>query len=329
MCSTPLTDNCRQFSIAESMFRIGVNFTYSECSHCSSLNLVEPISTETSLYPDNYYSFSNDPIEVFNKFFPRLIATFLGKLALRGRVSLLRFIQSRAPIREVRTLASMLVAVSNARNEKSFERILDVGTGSGVLPFVISLAKPKYVLGIDPFLTSEKSIGCFELKQYQILQIDELFDLVLFNHSLEHLENIQDSLKQAQQCLSKNGRIIVRIPTVSSYAWKHYQESWFQLDAPRHLCIPSRDGLAQLAKSCGLEIEKSYDDSTESQFWLSEVIKNGKSTMDPFTNFSTFQASTQSKLQMRKMRVKAKSLNKSQNGDQTVLILRNSPSQSD
>ena len=325
MCSTPLTDNCRQFSIPEAMFRIGMNFTYSECSHCSSLNLIQPISNETPLYPDNYYSFSKDPFEVFNNYLPRLITAFLGKLALRGRVSLLRFVQSHAPIREVRTFASMLVAVSNARNENSFQRILDVGTGSGVLPFVISLAKPKYALGIDPFLTFEKSIGCFELKRLNIMQIDESFDLILFNHSLEHLENIQDSLKHAQQCLSQNGRIIIRIPTVSSFAWKHYRECWFQLDAPRHKCIPSRDGLAQLAKSCSLEVERKYDDSTESQFWLSEEIQNGHSMMDPSNKFLTFRTSTHSKLHMRKMQIKAKALNESHNGDQVVIVLRNLP----
>jgi SAM-dependent methyltransferase len=289
--------------------------------------LLQPTSPEIQLYPDNYYSFSKDPVEVFDNFLPRLVATFLGKLALKGRVSVLRIVQSHAPIREMRTLASMLVAVSNSRNKKSFRRILDVGTGSGVLPFVISLAGPKYVLGIDPFLTFEKSIGCFELKQLNILQITESFDLILFNHSLEHLENIHDSLKHAQQCLSQNGRIIIRIPTVSSFAWKHYRECWFQLDAPRHICIPSRDGLSQLAKSCGLEVESNYDDSTESQFWLSEEIQNGNSTMDPSNEFSTFRTSTHSNLQMWKMRIKAKSLNKSHNGDQVVMILRNLSSQ--
>lgn len=324
MCSTPLLDKCRQFSIAETMFQIGRNFKYSECSHCLSLNLIEPISAETPLYPENYYSFSKDPLEVFNSFLPRLIASFLGRLAFNGRGSLLRFVQSRAPMREIRTLASMLIAVSTARSKIPFQRILDVGTGSGVLPFVVSLAKPEYVLGIDPFLASEKSVGCFELQQSHILQIKDSFDLILFNHSLEHLENIQESLSYAREILSNNGRIIVRIPTVSSYAWEHYRESWFQLDAPRHLCIPSRDGLAQLTKSCGLEIETGYDDSTESQFWLSEVIKNGMSTMDPSTKFSTFRTSTFSKTEMRRMRAEAKSLNESQTGDQTVLILRKS-----
>jgi len=33
------------------------------------------------------------------------------------------------------------------------------------------------------------------------------------------------------------GWCVIRIPTVSSFAWEHYREQWVQLDAPRHFFL--------------------------------------------------------------------------------------------
>jgi SAM-dependent methyltransferase len=228
-----------------------------------------------------------------------------------------------APIREVRTLASILLSISAAHSGSGNKRILDVGTGSGVLPFVLGLANRSFVTGIDPFLASEKQMQGYELRRVSIEDVNDTFDLILFNHSLEHMHDIRQALAHAKNLLGIGGKIIIRIPTVSSHAWHTYRENWFQLDAPRHTCIPSRNGLEQLAISCGLQVVKNYDDSTDTQFWLSEAVANGSSTMDATTGYTTYLANTHSILKKHSMRRAARKHNGDHRGDQTVLVLRN------
>ena len=322
ICSSLISDESREYLIDETMFRIGQSFRYRECEQCGSVNLAEKVSSETKLYPDNYYSFSVDPAKAFEGLAPRLLATAMAKSSLKGNRLLLRLVFRYAPIQQARTLASILLSISAANSGSVNKKILDVGTGSGVLPFVLSLAKRSYTSGIDPFLTTEKLTKHFGLQQASVLDISESFDLILFNHSLEHMHNIADSLAHAQKLLHPNGTIIVRVPTVSSQAWDTYRENWFQLDAPRHTCIPSRKGLEQLATSCGLQIVKSYDDSTDTQFWLSEAVSKGLSTMDVNTGYTSYLTNTHSKPKKRLMRRMARENNRVQRGDQTVLILR-------
>ena len=322
ICSSLISNKCPEYLINETMFRIGQSFRYRECEQCGSVNLAEKVSSDTKLYPDNYYSFSVDPAKTFNSFLPRFLATAMARSSLKGSWIFLWFISRYAPIREVRTLASILLSVSAAHAGLVNKRILDVGTGTGVLPFVLGLTNQCFTIGIDPFLVTEKQMQDFELKRANIQDITEKFDLILFNHSLEHMHDIEQSLAHATSLLEPGGKIIIRIPTVSSQAWDTYRENWFQLDAPRHTCIPSRRGLAQLTSSCGLQIMKNYDDSTDTQFWLSEAISKGLSIMDSTTEYTSYLTNTHSKHKKRSMRRKARKNNSEHRGDQTVLILR-------
>ena len=322
ICGSLLSDNGREYLIDETMFRIGQSFRYRECERCESVNLAEKVSSDTKLYPDNYYSFSVDPAQTFKGFLPRFLATVMTKSSLKGNRLFLGFMFRYAPMREVRTLASILLSVSAAYSGSVSKRILDVGTGSGVLPFVLGLANRSFTIGIDPFLATEKKTKSFELRQASVQDIHETFDLILFNHSLEHMHDIEQSLAHAKSLLESGGTIVVRIPTVSSQAWDTYRENWFQLDAPRHTCIPSRKGLEKLATSCGLQIVKSYDDSTDTQFWLSDAVAKGLSTMDATTGYTTYLTNTHSRQKKRFMKRAARENNRTHRGDQTVLILR-------
>ena len=320
LCNSSLV--LKKFNIKETMFLTGQTFNYTQCGNCESLSREESIVAQSALYPENYYSLSHNPIEIFNRFIPRFLARTMAHSALKGRIFLLAFIKNIAPKREVRTLASILISISRAKKELPWGPILDVGTGSGMVPYVLGLDHSDLVSGIDPFATPKAGTVTTHSEQKDLHGISGTFDLIMFHHSLEHVDDIQSTLSAAKERLGSDGRIIIRIPTISSYAWRTYVESWYQLDAPRHRTIPSRRGLVLLAERCGLSIIHTYDDSTESQFWISEYVLRGLSTMDSEKGYLQFRSAPQSRLKLFKYKMQAKKLNRAHDGDQTVIVLK-------
>ncbi len=98
-------------------------------------------------------------------------------------------------------------------------------------------------------------------------QVEGLWDLIMFHHSLEHMPDPHRALREARERLSASGRIVVRVPTVSSFAFREYLENWPQIDVPRHYFVPSSTGLARLFAATGFEPVETYRDATDFQFW--------------------------------------------------------------
>ena len=143
----------------------------------------------------------------------------------------------------------------------------------------------------------------------------------MFHHVFEHIEDGQKILLDAKRLLSLNGRILLRIPTVDSFAWENYKENWSQLDAPRHCFLHSRKSLNFLAHQLGLNVERCWCDSTAFQFWGSELCKRAKflclMSMDYPTlleEYFTFQ-------QLQEFKRNSDILNRSQRGDQIAVVL--------
>ena len=98
----------------------------------------------------------------------------------------------------------------------------------------------------------------------------ETFDVIMYHHALEHVTDLEAELATARRCVAPAGFLVLRLPTLPNAAFDAYRNHWVQIDAPRHIHIPSRDGLRQVASRCQLALVVSGDDSTEFQFWGSE-----------------------------------------------------------
>jgi SAM-dependent methyltransferase len=307
--------------IEECMYRTGFSYQYSECEHCASLTRTADDINENELYPSQYYSLTSDPLATFSSPVAKLAARLLARSTFSSSGIMLNVARSLAPRRDIRTLSSILLSVRASKIRGSDIRILDVGSGSGLVPFVLSLAGNNFSMGIDPFAPKTIREKAFILEKSELSEVSGTFDLIMFHHSLEHTANPNQLLKTARGLLAPNGRMIIRVPTVSSNAWSTFGTHWYQLDAPRHRSIPSRSGLEELFASAGLHIEAKYDDSTTTQFWLSENVKNGLSLMDPASNYSTFRGSHKNFLRKAFDAKKARKLNANLAGDQCCYIL--------
>jgi len=154
--------------------------------------------------------------------------------------------------------------------------VVDIGCGAGGLPYQIKEAGLNNVLGIDPFI--EKDItydNGTRIEKKTIFDLDQPQDLIMFHHSFEHMSAQLETLEKAKSLLKPGGTVLVRIPTVSSYAWRRYGVNWVQLDAPRHFFLHSVNSIKLLAENAGLEMYHHFYDSWSFQFWGSEQCEKG------------------------------------------------------
>jgi hypothetical protein len=155
-----------------------------------------------------------------------------------------------------------------------------------------------------------------------ISEIDDKYDLILFNHSLEHMEDPELVLKEVAKKNTAESLVVIRIPIVGCYAWKKYGTDWDGLDAPRHLFIPTKKSLTLLANRCGFEIINMFCDSTSMQFWASEQYKRGIPLMDPRSYSINPKNSIFNKTQMKNFRKEAEKLNLEGTGDIVSAVLK-------
>ena len=195
--------------VEECMYRTGFSYDYSECEHCASLSRTTDVLNENELYPTQYYSLTSDPLATFSSRIARFVAQLLARSAFSHFGAILKAAHAFAPRRDIRTLSSILLSVRASEIRGPDTRILDVGSGSGLVPFVLSLAGNNYSMGIDPFalkIIKEKSFG---LERTELSDVSGTFDLIMFHHSLEHTANPNQLLKTARGLLRPNGRMII------------------------------------------------------------------------------------------------------------------------
>ena len=145
---------------------------------------------------------------------------------------------------------------------------MDVGRGSGFILYSLREIGFKNLLGIDPYVQNDiRYTNGVEVLKKTIREINESgWELIMFHHSFEHVSEPAETLQSISRLLFRNGICLIRIPVVSSYAWRHYGVQWEQLDAPLH-SIKSMEILAEKAR---LRIYDIAYDSNEFQFWGSE-----------------------------------------------------------
>jgi SAM-dependent methyltransferase len=153
------------------------------------------------------------------------------------------------------------------------DHILDMGCGA-TASFLNTMARLgfKNLLGADPFISSDtvSSLGVKIIKKY-LSGLEGPFDLIMFHHSFEHVSDPQETLSNVRKLLKPGGRCLIRMPMPSSETFEVYGADWVALDPPRHLSLPSREGMQILARKYGFVMEAMFDDSTRFQFVASEL----------------------------------------------------------
>ena len=299
----------------EMMFGTRERFTYVECPVCASLQIDAPPADPARYYGDGYYSFARARRGIARYASARRTASAFGRGGWTGRAIARRF-----------GVPADVRAVAAARLEGDHPRILDVGCGSGRLLVDLADAGFRHLVGLDPYIPRTLRHGAHVTVWRQTLAEHEgQYDLVMLHHSLEHMDDPRGALREARRLVAPDGQLLVRVPVAATHAWRTYGVDWVQLDAPRHVLIPSRDGFDRLAAASGFVVERVVYDSTAFQFWASELYRRDIPLVDATSRRAAPRGPAAASLEpgaLAALESRATRLNACGDGDQACFYLR-------
>jgi SAM-dependent methyltransferase len=304
--------NNREFRIREMMLGFRDEFSYFECSKCGCLQISDIPRDIEKYYPPNYHALSRGPLTNLAR---RFAIIRRDKYALFNAGLIGRLVSKRYPNTAFEMMAKTSVNLGS--------RILDVGCGSGGHLYSLRHLGFKNLVGVDPYVSHEVTGHDLKILRATIhdLSPGQQFDVVIFDHSFEHIPDQVETLLKVSVLLSENGVCVIRMPIKTEHIWNRYNVDWVQADAPRHLFIHTLKSFDYLTREAGLAIKDVTFDSTAFQFWGSEQYRRdiplrGENSYAINRRRSIFTAK-----QIAEYEQMAKELNRTQQGDQAAFSL--------
>lgn len=293
------------------MYGTGDVFRYFQCLECGCLQIEEIPSDMSKYYADGYYSYQKirDPNGV-----KRLLMGLRDGYCVFQRGGLGRVLSWLYPTSAFEFLSHLPV--------RKDMRIVDVGCGAGKVLFALRELGFKNLLGVDPFLSEDIEYeNGLVIRRQCIDEVTGTWDVIVFHHSFEHIADPHGTLRTVHRLLDPRGICVIRVPTVSCYAWEHYGVNWVQLDAPRHLYLHSTRSMELVSRKTGFALREVVYDSTSFQFWGSEQYVKGIPLRHELSYASHSAGSTFLRSQIREFERRAAEMNVARRGDQAIFYL--------
>lgn len=157
------------------------------------------------------------------------------------------------------------IAKPNNTQEPITSPILDVGCGAG--EFLCKLARLGYtnLTGCDPFIEEDIEYeNGVRIYKKEIHEINGQFDNIFLNDSFEHVTDPHETMASIKRLLAPNGIAQIKIPVYPNIAYDMFKTDWFQIDAPRHIILHSKESISTLAAEHSLcIIKREYDSSAD------------------------------------------------------------------
>lgn len=257
-------------------------FTVVSCDGCGLLYLnPRPTAEEIhAYYPPEYYPLGGT---VHRKAIDRVLKRFSKLLKKAIREEFYGYpTPSQAPfrslLRRVLLYPEYLHLKISGRESIPFRgegRILDVGCGPGkLLSDLRGHGWEVYGVDFSPVAVEyAKSQNGLDVRLGNIFQAgyqDRFFDVVMFNHSLEHIYNPLETLKEAHRILKPGGLLFISIPNAGGLEAKIFGKWWVHWDTPRHLYHFNTVTMAQLVARAGFRLE-TMKSGVGTSFFLGSV----------------------------------------------------------
>ena len=176
----------------------------------------------------------------------------------------------------ITTKLNLLKKISKNKNH------LDIGCGTG--EFLNACKNSGFrTEGIEPSrLAREQAINNFNLSVTHNTELDQFkssqFDTISMWHVLEHIPELNKTIKEFNRILNKNGKVIIAVPNHNSWDAKYYKEYWAGWDTPIHLWHFSKLSIEKLFKIHDFKLIEKKPMLFDSYYvsLLSEEFKTGK-----------------------------------------------------
>ncbi len=195
----------------------------------------------------------------------------LGANGLKGRLRAAyidhRFGGSRSPAKLLGAALYRLVGGNVAETDAAFRyvppapaRILDYGCGGGT--FLTRLASSGYdVTGVDFDPVSVAKVREAGIPAFDPAEADEQdwqgnFDAITLGHVIEHVYDPRALLGRLRDWLADDGMLYIEVPNAQATGLDIFGRFWRGLEAPRHLAIPSLEGLRLALANAGFAIDQ-------------------------------------------------------------------------
>lgn len=326
MSSVPLNYRCRccgglrlayVIKAREMMYGTREKFNYDVCESCRSIQISKEPSDIGKYYRSTVYSsWKGVPLHIKARpmLFRRLLLSCRADYELYGRSFLGKIIKKAFGPAEFPYDWNWFRSLKINRRS----RILDFGCGSGDLLYYLRANGFKDLVGVDPFAQIGHSSNGLVFSSFLQDQWNGSFDLIMLHHSLEHVIDPLVQLKKLLPFVRAGGALLVRVPVANSYACREYGADWVQLDAPRHLVLPSESGMRALGQQLGLDLIKVEYDSTSFQFIGSEQYRKDIPMYDQDHSWLLGKNPSIDLRARQILEERSAELNASQDGDQAV-----------
>lgn len=155
---------------------------------------------------------------------------------------------------------------SITKNKKG--RILDYGCGTGY--FLKTMKDNGWkTYGIEPNDDARKIASSKSKVEENIEDLklkNKKFDVITLWHVLEHIHNLNETMKVLKTILKEKGKIVIAVPNIESYEQSVFEEQWAAYDVPRHLYHFSQDTMNTLILKHGLKIKKIHPMKLDSYY---------------------------------------------------------------
>lgn len=140
---------------------------------------------------------------------------------------------------------------------KKSAKVLDYGCGAGKLVGLLNKNNISAV-GFEPSEGAREITSREELPVYNFIKSGELYDLVMFWQSLEHIPKPFKVVTKIKKNISKNGHLLIAVPNAESFLAKLTKDKWFHYTYPMHVVHFTPKSIGIMLEKAGFKV-KSID----------------------------------------------------------------------